>query len=81
MKINLNDTIKVKLTDYGRDIYYHQYDCLDGIVANNPRKYPEVDENGYTRMQLWCFMELYGHYISMTQPKVIDPIEIIIEEE
>jgi hypothetical protein len=42
---------------------------------------PEVDENGYTRMQLWSFMELYGPYISMTQPNVIDPIEIIIEEE
>lgn len=81
MKINLNDMIKVKLTDYGRDIYYHQYDCLDGVVPYNPHKYPEVDEDGYTRMQLWSFIELYGPHISMTQPKVIDPIEIIIEEE
>ena len=26
IKINLNETVKVKLTDYGKDVYYHQFD-------------------------------------------------------
>ena len=28
IEINLNETIRVKLTDLGKDIYYHQYDEL-----------------------------------------------------
>ena len=84
MKINLNETVKFKLTDYGKDIYYHQYDELNEIIKKKGNKpleprMPKVDENGYTKMQLWCFIELYGNYIGMAKPNVIEPLEIIYD--
>lgn len=86
IKINLNDTIKVKLTDYGKQIYYHQFDKLNDWVKSKgckliEPKMPEVDEEGKTRFQLWSFMEMYGNYIGLTKPNFIEPLEIEIEEE
>lgn len=85
MKINLNDHIKVKLTDLGKDIYYHRYDefnKLYGIYGREVLKpiFPEEDENGYTKFHLWEFIELYGEHIGMAKPQVIYPLEIIYEE-
>ena len=65
MKINLNDSIKVKLTPKGVDIYYHQFDEVnEAIVAKGckplERLMPRIDEDGYTTFRLWHFMELYG---------------------
>ena len=81
--INLNDKIKVKLTDLGKDIYYHRFDDLNKRYRRVIAKpsYPEVDEDGYTTFQLWCFMELYGEHIGMAKPNVIEPLNIICEDE
>ncbi len=62
---NINDTILVKIQDKG---YQH--------MANNHNKYikyhsvleyrtaeyykNKADENGYTAMQAWCFIEEFG---------------------
>ena len=79
IRINLNELIKVKLTDLGKEIYYHQYDWINQITGKEicEPQFPKEDENGYTEFQLWRFMELYGKHIGMTLPKVIDPIEIV----
>ena len=81
--INLNDPIKVKLTDWGKEIYYHQYDQTNKFVGKEICKpsFPKEDENGYTEFQLWCFIELYGPYIGITLPNVIQPLDLIIEPE
>lgn len=81
IRINLNEPIKVKLTDWGKDIYYHQYDRTNRIAGREicKPKFPKEDENGYTEFQLWHFMELYGEYIGMTLPNVIEPLEIVYE--
>ena len=80
-RINLNEPIKVKLTDFGKEIYYHQYDRINQIAGREvcKPKFPKEDENGYTEFQLWCFMELYGEHIGMTLPNVIEPLEIVYE--
>lgn len=65
--MNINDTVKVKLTDYGKTIYYHRYDKLNesyGKTMIQP-SYPKVDKDGYTRFQLWDLMKLYGTSLSM----------------
>lgn len=82
MTINLNDTVKFKLTDYGKDIWYHQYDELNRLSRKEIIKpeFPKVDEDGYTSMQLWCFMELYGPHIHWNAKNVIEPLELICEE-
>ena len=81
IRINLNEPIKVKLTDWGKEIYYHQYDRINQIYGREICKpsLPKEDENGYAEFQLWCFMELYGMHIGMTLPNVIEPIEIVYE--
>ena len=75
IRINLNEWIKVKLTDWGKEIYYHQYDKINHIAGKEicKPKFPKEDENGYTKFQLWDFMELYGEYIGLALPNVIEP--------
>jgi hypothetical protein len=82
MRLNLNDNIKVKLTEHGKDIYYHQYDRTNAFLGSELCKpsYPKVDEDGYTTFQLWCFMELYGVHMGMTLPNVIEPLDIVFDE-
>lgn len=81
IRINLNESIKVKLTDLGKEIYYHQYDRVNQIAGREicKPKFPKEDENGYTEFQLWCFIELYGEHVGMTLPNVIEPLEIVYE--
>lgn len=67
--INLNDIVKVKLTDVGKDIYYHQNDDLNEEIRQRGGKpvearMPKVDEDGYTSLQLWTLMNLYGPHIA-----------------
>ena len=81
IRINLNEPINVKLTDWGKEIYYHQYDRANQIAGREicKPKFPKEDEKGYTEFQLWCFMELYGEHMGMTLPNVIEPLEIVYE--
>ena len=73
VRINLNERIKVRLTDLGEDIYYHQFDDLNerlGRCVCKP-EYPKTDDDGYTEFQLWAFIELYGNHIGIAKPNVI----------
>lgn len=81
IRINLNEPIKVKLTDYGKAIYYHQYDRTNQIAGREicKPKFPKEGENGYAEFQLWHFMELYGEHMGMTLPNVIEPLDIVYE--
>jgi len=81
IRINLNEPIKVKLTDWGKEIHYHRYDRANQIAGREicKPKFPKEDENGYTEFQLWCFMKLYGEHMGMTMPNVIEPLEIVYE--
>lgn len=75
--INLNEHVKVKLTDYGKDIYYHQYDHINQYREIIAPHFPEEDSEGYSVFQLWDFMRLYGEYMSPSSKPVIKPLEII----
>ena len=78
-KINLNETIKVKLTPYGAEIYYKQFDELNkqrGREICKPHM-PRIDKDGYTEFQLWHFIELYGQHIGVRKPNVIEPLDIV----
>ena len=84
-KLNLNQFVRVKFTDLGKDIYYHQYDELIAVMKDRGVKpispsYPPVDKDGYSTMQLWCFIELYGPHIGMCKPNVIEDLYIYIDE-
>lgn len=78
-KINLNETIKVKLTPYGAEIYYKQFDELNKQYGREICKplMPRIDKDGYTEFQLWNFIELYGQHIGICKPNVIEPLDIV----
>jgi hypothetical protein len=63
-KLNINHIIKVKLTDHGKDIFYHQHDEFNKkfVFSKIPPRYPNVDEDGFSTFQLWDFMNVYGPY-------------------
>ncbi len=68
--INLNEQVKVKLTELGEVIYYRKY-----------HHFPKKDESGYTEFQLGSFMNfmnLCGNHIGIGQ---IKSIEIVFESE
>ena len=59
--VNLNENIKVKLTDKGKEIYrnyWHDIDDEDVSIL-------EVDEEGYCEFQLWHFMKIFGKHFFM----------------
>jgi len=51
MKINVNDPVKVQLTDYGRK-----------ILLKNHYPMPKEDDDGWSEWQLWVLMEQLGQY-------------------
>ena len=81
IRINLNEVVKVKLTDLGKEIYYHQFDKLNqrlGSIICEP-SFPIEDAEGYTTFKLWHFIELYGEHFGIAKPNVIEPLEIVYE--
>lgn len=82
-RINLNDRIKVKLTDFGKQLFYHRYDGINARCMGTAIEpsYPVVDEDGYTIFQLWDFIQLYGQYIRLGQIDVINPLDIVCAVE
>ena len=74
--INLNNRIKVKLTEYGEEVYRQFY-------YNIPRSAPALkkDDNGYVSFLLWEFIEIFGNDIYMGNKNVIEPLNMIIDIE
>ena len=62
-KFNFNNYVKVKLTPEGVNIYYHQFDSICNLIPKFKRTLRQIDENGFTKFQLWHLMELYGSKI------------------
>lgn len=79
--INLNEEVKFKLTDYGREVHSRYYKDLikDNDDLFKIFKYVDlqVDENGYSKMQLWKFMQIFGKEMFLANKEVIKPLEII----
>lgn len=85
-RINLNDIVKVKLTPHGANIYYNRLSRLNELLKEkciNPIvvRLPEVDRNGYTKFQLWDFINIYGEYIGLTKENVITDLCLYIDEK
>ena len=75
--INLNDWVKVKLTERGKDIYRRDRTQVAKIVkTGNVQIEPDIDDEGFTKFQLWHFIEIFGKYIGMCEDAVIMPVVI-----
>jgi repressor LexA len=70
MEINLNDKVRVKLNDLGREIHKKEND-------DHPEyQPPEEDENGWSEWQLWTLMRTFGPHMNLG---VKVPFETTIE--
>lgn len=86
MKLNMNDIVKVKLTSYGVDVFYHQFDEVNKHIKSCGGKpleplMPRIDKDGFTEFQLWYFIELYGAHIGMCKKNVVSDISIYIDDK
>lgn len=88
MKIfNINDYVKVKLTDEGLKILEEQHNELlkkmtpDAAADLGSFVAPEVDEEGYSQIQLYELMYHFGKYMRMSNSKIPFEMDIQIADE
>jgi len=66
-EMNINYYVKVKLNDIGKVELRRQHESLykhSNIVSEY--KEPDVDEDGYSKFQMWDLISTFGHMISMS---------------
>jgi len=59
MKINMNDKVKVKLSEKGLRLLRLKFIDYPELF----KSYTKVDENGYSEFQLWKLMSFFGEHI------------------
>lgn len=77
---NINDKIKVKLTEHGRSILEKDVtNTLSMLKGFNYQDYSpyHTDEEGYTEFTLWDFMRIFGSHFQMGCQQIIEQNEII----
>jgi len=81
MKININDYVKIKLTDYGKEVLKEtKEEFLTSFNKRYNTKHTvdsffekiEYDKEGYTKFQLWHLMEIFGDYMYNGADNVFD---------
>ncbi len=74
---NMNDYVRVKLTDKGREIHKKTWTSLVPRMKYNP---PKEDKDGWSEWQLWVLMQEFGAHIAMGIESPLESnIEIIIK--
>ena len=63
MRFNVNDHVWVRLSDKGREIYLRSFDCV--LQEFRRVHLPETDSDGYSKLQLWEFMQIFGPHVHM----------------
>jgi len=82
MKFNINDSVKVKLNDHGREILKQQHDLLLKDIPRYEFTLPQEDEQGWSKWQMWRLMETFGPHISIGSEVPFETeIEIITNED
>lgn len=83
---NINEIIKVRLTDIGKDILHKHFSELHKYCASiEPDEYIlhqySEDDKGYICFQLWDFMYIFGSYFMLGTPLIIQGNDIIFSEK
>ena len=76
IEYNLDKTVYVRLNNIGRDIYKNYIQNLNSNLSTEP----EIDENGYTKFQLWDLIHIFGEYIDLGLPTPFDKNCIYVKE-
>ena len=59
-KINVNQIVRVKLTEFGVSVYKLRHGGLNPVIES---------ETGCTSFQLWTLMNIYGTHMQLAHPK------------
>ena len=81
MKFNVNEHIKVKLTEAGLQVHkakHEEFWNRLGKLSEFPYSEPKTDDDGFVKMQLWQFMETFGSEFGMTKPNLIEGNDIYL---
>lgn len=62
MKMHIHNPVRVRLTDYGREIHREVKGPL-ALRANVTYRPPEEDEEGWSKWRLHELLALYGDYL------------------
>lgn len=62
--VNLNDWVRVRLTDYGREVIREQNREWTKKTGHEFTG-PEEDDDGWTRWQLWSLIERFAGHVTM----------------
>lgn len=78
IKFNINNNVRVRLTDAGRQYHRENYEVL--IKHHGAKWYeykpPKEDTDGWSTWQLWSLMNQFGAHLSLgAEPPFIE-IEI-----
>lgn len=68
MEFNINDTVKVKLNDFGRAIHRDNWLASQRVIWERgvigfPYREPIEDDEGYSKWQMWDLMKQFGSHM------------------
>jgi hypothetical protein len=70
---NINDKVRVKLTDYGREVLKSDHELFWKSVGKTMEyRPPKEDENGWSTWQLWSLMHYLGEHMFLGSKNVIE---------
>jgi len=76
--IFINDTVRVRLTDHGRNIFRRQ---IEAINLKSPRARlataKQEDADGWSRWQLWDLMETFGQFVGLGRESPFTEIQAV----
>ena len=80
---NINSTVKVRLTKFGKELHKKEWEDLwssSGRLDKFPYEPPDTDADGYVKFQMWDLMGNLGKYCGWGSDLPFD-IAILIDEE
>ena len=78
---NINETVRVRLTDFGRKVHRERFRKLNAqIPLSADLKYtpPKEDDEGWSEWQMWVLIDTFGEHIGMCKQQ---PFQTNIEVE
>ena len=81
---NINSTVKVRLTKYGKELLRKDWESLWTSINRldeHPYKPPTPDADGYVRFQMWELMERLGEYCGWVDDLPFETVILIDEKD
>lgn len=87
LPFNINDWVRVKLTEHGRNILYHENLRINAFIKERNSEAVDIpfhlneDAEGWSHWQLWSLMARFGSTMSMVTPlPFASDIELEVKE-